>query len=467
MIQIKHIKILGLFGNRDITIDLSSGKLILVGENGLGKTTILSILNHLLSGRIEDLSGYRFECIEVLFTDYGNFSLPISEIREYANSFRHIAERSSYSNMRFLVSYLVSEDFDYSSKEAITKTIESRPERYNGLGRYDRESDAELTEAYISHIQLFSNIYLFRRCIRRMRMTVLYLPTYRRIEASARDIFNQYQRRNHLSIKDRFKLREGYWETFDNPENWLETIERHNILHFGMKDIEGLIESLQNRISRKSVSGYAEMSGKMISKLLEKGGEEGIVEVKDTDHIKVVLQRIGDAISDSERESIIRLIEEGRFNDNHYLSYLFDSLIEVYKSTEKYDEAMRGFRDACNRFLINKKFRYDESKVTLSLHQETDGKPGDSISLDKLSSGEKQIVSLMATAYLEISKRLLFIIDEPELSISVYWQKALLPTLLEAPSCVGLIAATHSPFIFDNPLKKFAKGTPEYVRFNR
>lgn len=464
MIQIKHIKILGLFGNRDITIDLSSGKLILVGENGLGKTTILAILNHLLSGRIEDLLGYHFSGIVVSFSESGDFVFSISEIKDYARSYRHLVDLYTTLSVTRIINYLVaSPDTDYSSKNSINIAMDGRPDRLRGLERFSSDPVEPIGETIGNHVLMFPKVYDFKRILRSLNFSVLYLPTYRRIEASAQEIFRQYKRNSELSLQD--KVQRSLFGTYDSSENWLEIIERHNVLHFGMKDIKDQIERIQNRISRKSVSGYAEMSGKMISKLLEKGKEDGIVEVKDTDHIKVVLQRIGDAISESERNSIIKLIEEGRFNDNHYLSYLFDSLIEVYKSTEKYDEAMQGFRDSCNKFLINKKFRYDESKVTLSLHQESEGKTGETISLDKLSSGEKQIVSLMATAYLGIKKRFLFLIDEPELSISVYWQKALLPTLLEAPTCVGLVAATHSPFIFDNSLKKFAKGTPEYVRF--
>ena len=71
-----------------------------------------------------------------------------------------------------------------------------------------------------------------------------------------------------------------------------------------------------------------------------------------------------------------------------------------------------------------------------------------------LSSGEKQVVSLFSHIYLSGKKNYFVIIDEPELSISVLWQKRLLPDILK--KCSGLIAVTHSPFIFDNELKRYA-----------
>lgn len=45
------------------------------------------------------------------------------------------------------------------------------------------------------------------------------------------------------------------------------------------------------------------------------------------------------------------------------------------------------------------------------------------------------------------------LIDEPELSLSVPWQKKFLPDILSAESCAGLFAVTHSPFVFDNNLR--------------
>lgn len=42
--------------------------------------------------------------------------------------------------------------------------------------------------------------------------------------------------------------------------------------------------------------------------------------------------------------------------------------------------------------------------------------------------------------------------DEPELSLSIEWQKMLLPDIIDSGKCKFLLAVTHSPFIFDNDL---------------
>ena len=73
-----------------------------------------------------------------------------------------------------------------------------------------------------------------------------------------------------------------------------------------------------------------------------------------------------------------------------------------------------------------------------------------------LSSGEKQIISILARMILEPTKKYLVLIDEPELSLSIEWQKRFLLDIVKGQSCHQLIAITHSPFIFDNDLKSFA-----------
>jgi predicted ATPase len=78
------------------------------------------------------------------------------------------------------------------------------------------------------------------------------------------------------------------------------------------------------------------------------------------------------------------------------------------------------------------------------------------VPVDALSSGEKQMISLFARLYLYEGKKIV-LIDEPELSLSLEWQRKILEDILVAPSCTQVIAITHSPFVFDNELEPYAK----------
>lgn len=83
--------------------------------------------------------------------------------------------------------------------------------------------------------------------------------------------------------------------------------------------------------------------------------------------------------------------------------------------------------------------------------------------MSHLSSGEKQIVSLFSHLYLSKHQNFFVIIDEPELSLSVRWQRRFLTDIRDGEFCSGLVAATHSPFIYDNELSDKAHGLGEFL----
>ncbi len=58
---LNRIQIIGLHGNKKIDVVMNDNTLILVGENGSGKTTFLRILFHFLSGRWLSLIQFPFQ----------------------------------------------------------------------------------------------------------------------------------------------------------------------------------------------------------------------------------------------------------------------------------------------------------------------------------------------------------------------------------------------------------------------
>lgn len=67
-------------------------------------------------------------------------------------------------------------------------------------------------------------------------------------------------------------------------------------------------------------------------------------------------------------------------------------------------------------------------------------------SLNKLSSGEMQIVVLFGLLAFNSNPNSVFIVDEPELSLHPYWQRMFMEAFLElCPIETQLIVATHSP----------------------
>ena len=63
-----------------------------------------------------------------------------------------------------------------------------------------------------------------------------------------------------------------------------------------------------------------------------------------------------------------------------------------------------------------------------------------------------------------VDKKDIVLFDEPELSLSIYWQENLLPDIIESGNCMFLMAVTHSPFIFGDKLQKYTIGMHEFIK---
>ena len=91
-------------------------------------------------------------------------------------------------------------------------------------------------------------------------------------------------------------------------------------------------------------------------------------------------------------------------------------------------------------FTANKEIRFADESIEVKTPS------GEKIGLASLSSGEKHLLRILVTALLLVGESSLMI-DEPEISMHVDWQKALIRSLRTLNSNTQLIFATHSPEI--------------------
>lgn len=74
------------------------------------------------------------------------------------------------------------------------------------------------------------------------------------------------------------------------------------------------------------------------------------------------------------------------------------------------------------------------------------GDAASAVNSELMSAGEKQMLSFIS--YNAFYQDAIVIIDEPELSLHVDWQRQLLPILLNQQTSNQFVVATHSPFIY-------------------
>lgn len=73
-----------------------------------------------------------------------------------------------------------------------------------------------------------------------------------------------------------------------------------------------------------------------------------------------------------------------------------------------------------------------------------------SIELEQLSSGEKQMLLILLTVFLQEEQPCVLLMDEPEISLHIAWQDKLISIIRELNPRCQLILTTHSPSIFAN-----------------
>lgn len=453
--MIKRFKITKLFGFRNVNIPFEGDIKILIGENGLGKTTILNSLYYILSEKYHKLFAIDFERLELQFIDENKIQFTKRELETYLRFWDRVSHRKMPRQFLEKIPLIEVEQLlenlgenDNWEKELIRFLAQRKVPRWAPWQIMAREVR---TLAHEPALMKFVN---WTEILKSYGTDILYFPTYRRVEE---DLKNLGKFRRRLLDPD-----------FD--EDYIDEIEEDfqvsddTLIHFGMEDVENRIFRVKELINTSTVDGFSKVTGEILSQLL-KGFPE--IQKEQIDNLdiataKIVLHRVGDSLSLEDRKQILELLDHP--NDllkKKELTYFLFNLIEIYNQHKHVDDAIKKFRDVCNSYLEDKEFIYNESSVDIDVYRKG---TQDKVELNKLSSGEKQIVSLFSKIYLEFSKDYLVLFDEPELSLSIEWQKQLLPDIVSSGKCKFLLTVTHSPFIFKNELDEHAVGMNSYLK---
>lgn len=126
---------------------------------------------------------------------------------------------------------------------------------------------------------------------------------------------------------------------------------------------------------------------------------------------------------------------------NVAINYELNNLLKSNK-----EHALSRFMHCAGDFL-------SESGKTVKLHNNEihfQAKNNNELSLSQLSSGERQLVYILATAANTAGRPTLFLMDEPEISLHLSWQGKIIDAIIDINPDVQIIAVTHSPGIIMN-----------------
>lgn len=442
--NLKSFKINKLYGYRDVHIDFDSSVKILIGENGLGKTTVLNIIYYTLSKNFEKLDKINFHSIEIHFAN----KKKIHFTKDILQKHLLIDRENTGSHFNELLSNISSgklkqlREVIYDGKNP---TQHRRIELQNLLRQevgLNINAPAvyifDMIKKYFDEIDANSFYETIKELDDAVDSKILYFPTYRRIEEDIKNITSNHKNEESEYKKARFKKM-----LFENGEH-------EDIIQFGMQDVEQRIDRITSEIAHSSMLGFSDITAEMLHQLLTDfpNVKNKKRNKNDFDKLNIMLDRIGQKLSNDDRLKIDDYINNG-YSDNKGLIFFINKLIDLYNKLEDQDIAIKQFINVCNYYFLDKKYVYNDREVVLNI-QHLDSKYKSQnrtnvIDLNKLSSGEKQIVSLFSKIYLEENERFIVLFDEPELSLSIYWQQRLLPDIVNSKKCDLLLAVTHSP----------------------
>lgn len=449
---IKKIDILGLYNNRDFSVVFEDNTLILVGENGSGKTTISRIIYAVLSCNWDLLNNYPFEKIVVYFE---NETVEIPE-----NVITDIYRIQDIDRMSYFVERkngkrghgtgVISTIFDLKNAQR---------ENTKNFQRF-----YHLPYEYISEIidnEAVNTLYeITQKINNNFPAQILYLPTYRRIEEQLQNIFPEID-----------------METWEKKKGTINNKRVIELVEFGMSDVRKLVDDEIDMLRSSSQARQNKLTlgylGEIVSKAYEQSESyKKIRELKD-EEIQEVLARIDSSILSEERKrQLLDIINNFRATNKRshpgqvkIICHYFMQLWEFNNEIKIAESNIRSFEETVNRYLVNNVIIYNSENYSCDVFNILNygEKKKEKIKFQDLSSGEKQIVSLFSHLYLDKNQKVFVFIDEPELSLSVDWQKTFLPDIVKSPKFVGLLATTHSPFVFDNDLENSVHGINEFV----
>ncbi|ETA68483.1 hypothetical protein MettiDRAFT_1955 [Methanolobus tindarius DSM 2278] len=458
---LEHINIKGLHGNRNIDVQLKNNTLIIVGENGSGKTTFLQILFYVLSGKWGPLLQNRFDSIHIKISGK-KYEIDYEELSDNYNSimssnYRHSRTRP---NLPSAIIHQLEELLASGRDEQIPFEIERLATKYGFPKRYLQDEFTILKHRYdITDNKFWNDIKEIQKLI---NAQIIYLPTYRRIERELNSILKGVDSDEFQAAK---RNRNFYRET---EESYIELVE------FGMKDVENAIESTLLRLKEFARENLNKLTLGYLGDVLEQEYDKvTILQIVNAseDTIRGVLNRIDERIlSKHAKESLYEVIDKARRSKelderSKIICHYFLKLLKFQESLQEREKQISNFCDLCSEYIVDKKFVYNSADFSFSIVPISTKNENDAINLSDLSSGEKQIVSLFSHLYLSGKEHYFVIIDEPELSLSVPWQRRFLTDIHNGAFCSGLVAATHSPFIYDNELKGYSHALGEFISF--
>lgn len=455
MLSLNFFNIIGLYGTKDIRLQFENNRLIIVGENGSGKTTVLRLFYYFISCQWDQLLNYNFDKLVIKFESQKELDVSRKEILnffEVKNINRRLPPQLHRSFMNLLEKGMSVSD----AIEKIENDFGFPMRRMRFMPEFDTINYEEQTKRQKNITE-----YLHKNFD---NTSIMYLPTYRRIEQDLEKLFGDHDS----------DLREYRGRLKKNSDIGIETA--FEVIEFGMDDVSNRLNSVLKKLQQETLEKLNRLTLAYLKDIVERNYaniDYAMISETTDEIIDKILIRVDDKILPaSSKQTLkttlgkIRQMANTKENisepSDQVICHYFIKLLSFHDQLEAKEKNIREFFSVCNKYLEDKKFDYDSASHTYKIISYS-GSDSQDIELKHLSSGEKQIIAMFSYMYLSENQNYFIIIDEPELSLSVKWQKCFLADVNNGNFCSGILAVTHSPFIYENDLQAYAHGINEFI----
>ena len=435
---LSNLEVKGLYGNYNYSVDFNTDITLIYGTNGCGKTTILNIITSIITGSIYKLFSYKFNKITLNYFDENNkrqkrkivlcrmpeaeaielkFKKDITLIEKLQVPEERRRRMDSYDELYFEEYPILNEvrkefNYVYLALNRATSLSNSDDFYYMHRRRYYLEEDILEPESVDPEIRYVENL-ISRKYMNATTQTNIINNEFRNaILKSALDVNIQTDLEYFLSNtnistlkkQDTKKIKDSYMRILTDLQLASEDEKKQYAVFF--EKYSKLLKGMGNQIELKEMfslfTAFNEM--KKIEKIVEIAADTEKQKAEVMNPIELFLDTVNEFISTSDFKKKIDINMNGR----------------VYFSTEDNE---RG------------------------------------LSIQFLSSGERQLLVFFANLIFGVKDTSsgIFVVDEPELSLHLSWQKVFVKKALEVNKNVQFIFATHAPEIIGSYRNKTEK----------
>lgn len=403
--MIESIKIQSLYGRFTYYVKFDKENLtIITGPNGYGKTTILNLISWISKSEFNKINNLEFKEI-VVNANNRDYTIHKKGKKLYLNNklVSNFINKNSIKNKNRNKYYSIFSDIEHTYMEEVFNEVDMNKiicEQYeNSL--YDR-------------IEKYFN---------KAKENKSFIESFKETRDIKRDLGKVYFIQEQRLIKGNIKGEKNIINVIENlPEKFKKIIN----------EVSNNYSSVSNNLD----STYPERLFKTNEGISKDDYQKKILEMNEK----------FDKLKKYDISDMKRLLGDINFNEefSRALKIYFDDFDEKYKQYEDIIEKLDLFVE-----IVNNKLKFKSVKVSRVDGIKVLDDSGKKIELEDLSSGEKQEIALFFELIFETEKGTTLLIDEPEISLHVIWQKKFMNDLISVLDKMELkaIVATHSPQI--------------------